>query len=368
MGNAIVQSATIQLKDQGGGVFGSVTPVLGNGITSVTGTIADGQTLTIAGLGFGADGPSNYNFNDFSGGTDGIEATTSNTNFDEISPFWPPLFTTDSRSGSLASRFFRQKNGGDLAYAASIQTVNLGAVTEVFKSFAVKVPAGKYFPGAGGGNAGTNADYSTSSSWKMDWLLGPDSATNDLITATHIGHGQWVSGGNDLGNLEALGADPTWWKWNAWNRMTQWAKAGAIPQTNAGNLYTQIANGVDAITEFSSTPVIFATGQAPYVWNDYHINGWSNSDGSNNANVELIYDDCYIAWGDNSAARVELGNAATYTACTDLAICETSNANWSNGTLTTTAREGGLNLAANTWLFVTLPDNVTRYSYQVVTV
>lgn len=340
------------------------------GITSVSGTIADGQTLTVSGFEFGANGPSNYMFEDFSAGTNGADVTTSNSNFDTTSQYYPATFTTDSRSGSLAAQMNNNKNISPNDMAASVNSVDLTSTTEVFKSFAVKVPSGAYFPGTNGGNSGTNADYPSDSSWKMDWLLGPDAVTNDLITLSHIGGGIWATGGNDLGTLRNYGTDPTWWKWANWNRITQYVKAGATPQTDAGVMYTQIANGQEAITEFNDNPVVFANGQSPYHFTQWNINGWIRPDagGSDGAGtgVSTLYDDIYVAWGDYAAARVELGDASTYESCTNLAVCEVSS--WSNTSISTVCRSGGLNLSANTWLFVTLPNNTTRYSYQVVTV
>ena len=371
MGNAIVQSATIQLKDQGGGVFGSVTPVTENGITSVTGTIADGQTVNINGGGFGADGPANYMFEDFSLGTDGQDATLLTTNFDSLHVSYPPIFTSDARRpGGMAARMFRESKDTPGAYAACIGVyTGMAGANSVFSCYSIRVPTGKYIAGANGGNSGTNADYPTSASWKTNWWIGVNSfSTNDLISISLIPNGRWVTGGNSFGNLDDFGTDPTWWKWNKWHRILQWAKPGAIPQTDPGILYTQIANGEEAITEFNATPVIFGNGAPPYNFQEYHINGWNDPSGSNNADVRSDYADLYHAWGGNECARVELGDASTYAACTDLAICEAADVNWANSSIEITVRQGGLDFAANTWLFVTLPDNTTRYSYQVVTV
>ena len=109
-------------------------------------------------------------------------------------------------------------------------------------------------------------------------------------------------------------------------------------------------------------------GLPPYEFNSVNINGWirSSTGGSdgNGTDISTLYDDIYVAWGDYAAARIELGNAATYAACTDLAICESLS--WADGSLSVKVREGGLILASATWLYVTLPDNITRYSIQVV--
>ena len=374
MSDALVTSATKTLFDNGA-TYGSKQFT---GIGMVTGSIVNGQTVTISGNGFGA-GPTVVMFEDFSSGIDGQDATIGTTNFDDISSFWPPIFTADSRSGSLSARMFRGKTSNATDYSASINKVNLGAVTEVFVSFAIKTPTGKYFPGTNGGNSGTNADYSDSS-WKTAWLLGDgsladppksDSGTNDLVIPSNIGSGIWSMQGNDLGELLTLGGtSPAWWNWNQWNRMSSWIKAGDVPNLDIGNAWFQVANTRDALAEYAGNPVVFANGGQDYKWHSINFAGWirpgvGGSDGTG-ADIECLYDDIYVAAGPNAAARVELGNASSYDQCTDLAICDSTT--WTNSSITVNCREGGLNLSQNTWLYVTLADNTTRYSYQVVSV
>ena len=379
MGNAIVQSATIQLKDQGGGVFGSVAS--SDGITSVSGVRADGEVNTISGLGFGDNGPSSSMFENFSGGTDGAEVTTLNSNFDEVNDFYRTKFTSDSRSGSLSGSMYQSKNQAPFDIAATINTVNFGApgsgVVEYFTSFAIKVPSGSYFPGIGGGNAGNNSDYPNDSALKTNWMQGPDQFRNDMVSLSHVGNGHWLVTSNDLGTFIDAGTNPTWWKWGGWVKISLWVKSGADPRNDAGEVYLQITNGVDPIYEFTSTPVIFGAagttgdGLSPYEFNYDRTVGWikpgvGGSDGAG-AGVTVLFDDIYKSWGANSAARVELGDADTYAGCTDTALCEVEDINWSDGTIVFTAREGGLNLSANTWVYVILPDNSTIYSFQWVT-
>jgi hypothetical protein len=335
------------------------------GISNVTGTIADGQTITISGGGFGL-GPTNTISEFFDGGATGQDITGANSNFDTPNAIYPATFDTDSRSGTHSANMVSLASG----VVGSINGFNLGSTTEVFVTYAFKVPSGAYFPGIDGGNTGTNSDYSSDSSWKMNWLLGPDSTTNDMISLSHVGGGIWHTGGNALGLIKNWGTDPTWFKWGGWNRVDQWFKAGATPNVDQGNFYTRITNdGVDSF-EFSDTPVIFASGSAPYEWNSINFAGWMRNDlgGSNSlgAGVKYLYDDIYVAWGDNAAARVELGNNSVYENCTSLAICDSGL--WADGSITATCREGGLDLAQNTWLFVTLADNTTHYGIQVVNV
>lgn len=365
---SVIVNGNTYLPSVDGKIYGQYplgdAPVGEPGITNVTGIISDGETLTISGAAFGS-GCANIMFENYENGAVGSQVLSSNTNYDTNNAFVIALRDADSRSGSKSASTYQQ-HSTVLDYRSAVIEKDFGGdYLEVYTSYAVKVPSGSTFPGNDGGSSGTNADYSSDSSWKQNWFLGPGSTTNDLITATHVGGGIWHTGGNDLGTLRNHGTDPTWWSWGNWNRLSMWVKAGATPNVDAGNLYFQVANTAGVIYEFNDTPVIFANGTAPYRFTKVNAHGWQR-ERSTLGGVKTLYDDVYIAWGDNAAARVELGNNAVYENCTDLAICDYSS--WESGSITVTCREGGLNLAQNTWLFVTLADNTTRYSYQVVTV
>lgn len=349
-------------NDLGGGSYGTA-PF--EGIMSVSGTVSDGQVLTITGGGFGS-GCSSVWFEDYSDGVLNSDIKLDNTVFnvtgDGTGTFAKRV--SDSRSGSLAASVFQETLAGGQWVSHGLHRT-FSAVTELFVSQAVKIPSGSRFPGTGGGTSGTNADYSSDSSWKTVWVTGGSTGTNDIVIPSHIGVGVWSHIGNDLPDKRNWGADPTWWEWGAWNRLTTWMKAGDTPEVDAGQLYFQVANTADTLFEDSTTPVIFSGGTNPYNWTDVRVGGWIKDTATQN-DVVVLYDDIYIAAGDNAAARVELGNNAVYENCTDLAVCDHNT--WADGSLSVNCREGGLNLSANTWLFVTTADNTTRYSTQVVTV
>lgn len=328
-------------------------------------------SLTTDGTNPFGTGPTNVRYENFESFTAGTRMTSSAA-FDAVSSFWPaPIENDISRSGSNSAKFTTTKTS-DGTVAASANTVTfVGGATEAFVSYAVKIPTGAYFPGTTAGNSGTNADYDDSS-WKAAWLLGVNEGSgfgNDLVIPSHVGSGIWKLGGNNLGNLlETGGANPTWWKWNKWNRFTTWVKAGAIPQTDSGNLYFQVANGEEALTEFNNTPVIFGDPDAvsPYQWEQININGWirpdvGGSDGSG-AGIDTRYDDIYVSWGTNAAARVELGDNAVYTSCTNLHIQYVTPADWATGQLDFDIDYGPFNPSDELWWHITLEDNITRYS------
>ncbi len=363
--NAAAPDRIFTLVPLGNGDVDSAIPDGGAGIASVAGTIADGQVLTITGAGLGS-GPTNVMFENYSNGILGSEILATNTNFDiDTANTSKGIRVADSRSGSFANSDFNESATAFIGSRLAVDFSGGADTTEVFISYAVKVPTGSNFPGNDGGNSGTNADYSTDSSWKTGWLLGDGGSgtLNDVVIATHTGAGVWQTAGNDLGVFNNYGQNPLWWKWGKWNRISSWIKAGATPNIDAGNLYMQVANTETPIFEQATTPVIFANGSAPYRWGQFGVPGWMR-DRVDRGGVATLHDDVYVAWGPNAAARVELGNAATYESCTDLAVCDRTS--WVSGQIIVNCREGGLNLASPTWLFITLADNVTRYSMQVV--
>lgn len=326
-------------------------------------------SLTTDGTNPFGDGPVNVLYEDFSSQAVDAEVTDLNSIFDDASDFWPATVKSDeARSGTKSGKFVANKNIAPNDLGSAINSIDLPVGTrEVFVSIASKIPLGAYFPA--GGNSGTDSDYD-SSSWKMAWLLGPDTATNDLVLFTHTGNGVWQISGNDLGSLLTLGAaNPTWWKWNKWNRTTSYVKAGATPQTDAGVVYAQIANGEEAITEYSGTPVVFSSGSGNYDWTKLNVNGWARtdaggSDGSGTG-IDFRYDDIYVAYGDRAAARVELGDSATYANCTDLHIQKVTPANWSTNQINWDIDYGPFTQGASLWLHITREDNSTHYAIQV---
>jgi hypothetical protein len=334
---------------------GPLTVNLNNDILTIT---TDGT------YNFGA-GPENVKFDDFSGGTLGSNVTPVNSMFDVTSQFYPAKFTGDSRSGGFAITGF-----DETAKQASINTVNLSDEREIFLSYAVKIPTGKYAPGNGTDNTGTNADYVMDSSWKLSWPQYNDGATNDICVPTNIGNGEWYLSGNGLSNKlitsEMGGNSPSWWGWNNWTRLSSYLKAGDVPQTDLGKVYFQAIQAGGSLFESSKDVVVFegTNAVAPYAWNKWNIPGYArpNVGGSDGlgTDVMFLHDDVYIAWGNNAAARIEIGDNIVYENCTDLAMCKPTS--WATDALQADLGLGAFSAGQSLFVHITLSDNTTRIS------
>lgn len=339
---------------------------IGAYISNIFGAIIENNTITINGVSFGNNGPNIHLFEDFSGGVNGVAITTANSNFDVVADETTnkaiPYFTNDARSGSLAADIFRVNPGNTLLDATPMQC-NFSPTNEILVSYALKCPDGSKWPGDGVGEEDFGSDSNYKFFWLIDSINGPSGTFNDLVLWSSVATSFYTQG-NDL-ELGTIPSGASHWQWDVWNRFLFWVKANvADPAGTSGNLFWQIIN-TNGYHAAGTTPIIFATGSgAPNTW-DRGTFGANARTAATNSGRKVLMDDCYLAVGANAAARVELGNNAVYSSCTKLALCEIIS--WSNTSLQVTIHAGDLNLSAATWMFITLPDNVSQISKQVVT-
>ncbi|NTW27236.1 MAG: hypothetical protein HGA36_02860 [Candidatus Moranbacteria bacterium] len=323
-------------------------------VNNVSGTIADGQNITISGAAFGSSGPSTEIFDDFEGGVAGdIVPLTSPkvgtwTGYNSLVPNQPKYDST-AHSGAGSFRSF----DGNTHYTLSmIKTFD--PATEGFVSFWVKLPAGTYFPGNTGDTAGS---YPTNSAWKMTWFMdtpiGGGVANDDWTVPTWIGSGPAISG-ND--QPATFWLDNDWWSFSNWVRVSYWMKAGVNQIVDNGNIWFQGLNeGVIQKTYTKNDIPLFNTisrgtsKDTDYHWRQLNIPGWMDTSYSG-PNVRPVYDDIYVATGANAQARVEIGNAATYAASTNLTISTVNS--WSDAAVNATIRQGSFTDGQSAYVYV----------------
>ena len=332
-------------------------PVVGG----VSGTVADGGAITITGSGFGA-GPAVKLFDDFEGGSAGDAIPLTSPKVGQwSSASHEPVYDGNSHSGATGCRIydgdtqrqFRLSFGGDY--------------TEVFFSFWVRVPNGTCFPGNGeGGTDLEPGEFSFDSSWKFTWLFNDNGCIGDGLfdccMPTHIGlHGSFLLAGND-GNYKYLPSPSAWWSWTSWMRMTFWTRG--LPGNGRAFWQTVSAEHGQALANYS-TPV-FVNSSHPdgfdqNCFDAIHFPGWLRS--GSGANVRPVYDDIYVALGANAQARVELGDAAQYAQCRNLALCTPTS--WTTGSIKATVRAGSFGAGDPIYVFVVDKDGNASAGRQV---
>jgi hypothetical protein len=319
-------------------------------VSSVSGTVADGDTLTItsAGSSFGALGPTVSIFADFEEASSGDDLFTGpgSANYGT----WDQKDGTDgvysnatSVSGSLSARF------NDPSFNYLGETFS-SSNRELLLSWWLFLPAEDYFPGQDSGPI----------NWKQLWVAGDDTGDDDLVVPTLLGTSGnvWLVNGNDpdpgYSNYTTIGFQK-----GRWSRVTVWMRGGTNSTSNDGNFHLWYLNADDEMThqESDDSANILAADGA---WERARINGYAY--GSDPCHP--TFDDVYIASGDNSRARVEIGNASAYTSCTNMTILRPTT--WSDTEITAVVNQGSFTDADTAYLFVVDADGNVSDGYPVV--
>jgi len=334
----------------------------------VVGPIIKGSTINIYDSGFGG-GPTV----DLYDGMEGVVSQTLNTTNPLIGAYESnstAYFQSGGRDGGTCLRTI--DGTGYPNGQHQFNSVFNSDVTEIFISYAYKHKAGTYWPSQYASTTDIFPDIQNNSSLKQAWLMygdGGHNKYNDLVFMSHMsGGGIFGLVGNDQNVLEAVGgAAPPWFVFDNWIRETLWAKADKDnPDTANGEFYLQFMNGNDSEYVYGRTdmPVFDSDrqGSEPAAWD--RVKFAQGAGGPAIGTVNHAMDDVYIAIGENAAARVELGNNATYGSCTELVICPSTV--WTDTQITAAVEIGALNLGSDVWCHVTLADNSTRKTWKVL--
>ena len=324
----------------------TLTPAISFGapaVTGVTGTINNGQSITINGSGFGTTGPNVILFDDFEKGANGntlssVVRPASVGQWEqhtEINPYYPTYSSSAAHSGTLALRQ-HWGSGGDNQEGARWVSADLpDNQKEMYISFWTYLPAGQNVPGASG-SYGPN--------WKVWWLHSDPWPKDDFSTQiisnnpTEIDPLCWVDGTQD----RACGG----WVPFTLNkgRWLRWEAHLTGSSTSSGTIkmwYTD--SGTARKTLVSTTGKTLDSGSSG--WDVIHFPGFARYD----TNSNTYYDDIYIAAGNGAQARVEIGDASTYTACKNLAVLTPTA--WGASAITATVRAGSFT-SGQAYLFV----------------
>jgi len=333
------------------GCFLSAAVQAAPSVSSVSGSITQGSTITISGSNFGS-GPSGVVFDDFELGTDGNDIMTGSGSarvgqWDATTGL--VYYSNDhAMSGSLA--FEADMKDGWLNY---VQRLFPSGTSEVFACWWVYIPT--VMPGQGNPD-GLN--------WKHIWIMGNDSAIDDDVLLVFCCS-------DDSASLYASGNCGTETTYTGWNRNDEYASGDWIRQqfyVKGG--YTDGHYDWDLLHENGTKKSVSADGRTwghqngdenglPRQYERINFNGY----GRQTQNCYPIHDDCYSAYGPNCRARVEIGNASTYSSCTDLAISGPTS--WSSSSITAKCNIGGLNSSDDWYLFVVDAANNASAGYQV---
>jgi hypothetical protein len=314
-----------------------------------TTTEGNDALISIKGSEFG-NGPNVVLFDTFSRGIEGSQVDLSGSEVNE--------WSTNGDWAGIAK--FRSGKNGNIGYGikdwdyatnmnrhAQLEKRFDGSYREILISFDVIVPEGRYFSGA-------SEDYKmpSASSWKFSWLIDGNSSIQqdgkyDMCIPTHVGSGRYMIAGND-GNLSSVDSGNNWWAWHDYNRITFWQKADETnPLSKGGKFLWQTVNKDKGYRSISNDAISIFKSGVTTSFDRIRFPGWfGNGDQSN---FDAIYDNVYIAVGENSQARVEIGNSVNYTESTELIIFPPTS--WTSSQIELKAFN--LNLNQKYYVFIT---------------
>ncbi|NTW27235.1 MAG: hypothetical protein HGA36_02855 [Candidatus Moranbacteria bacterium] len=310
-------------------------------ISNVSGTIGDGQNITISGAAFGSSGPSTEIFDDFEKGTVGQNINTGAgsaqvgqwTSLDGA----PMYSNASSLSGNNAMR-----SDMSTGYRVDAMMSLPANTTKVFGSWWVYLPAGNNFPGEGTVD-GTN--------WKQVWMMDGDSTGIRDYVVTLI---MQPSGcGTGITHNDTTGGVFTSWLPTFTMPKGRWVKVwyyvdGKSDATGKFDFWYLDNNGGIPVHDANLSNIVTLStkvGGTGY-WDRIYFNAY----GRQTNNSYPMFDDIYVATGPNAQARVEIGNAATYAASTNLTLATVNT--WSDAAVSATVRQGSFTGGEQAYLYV----------------
>ena len=265
--------------------------------------------VTIEGSGFGA-GPNIALFDDFNNQTSGAPIVLNKS----------ALIGTWINSSSYSAipkivdygkgKVFQIYGGSSMngPSVAQIETVFSPKVSNIFISYSVVVPEGKFF-------AGSSVDYKFPdvSSWKFTWITDtPDGiysqTRHNVCTPTHGGYGSFLLAGNSV-NYGWISIAESW-SWHTKNYISYGTLPhSTLPQQEPGKIFFQLTGkpNTPLIYEKNDKPIFPTTNTTSF--DRVKFPGWFGN--GDNSNFDAYYDDIYVATGPNAFARVEISDATT---------------------------------------------------------
>jgi hypothetical protein len=318
-------------------------------ISSVSGTVANGQAITITGSSFGA-GPNVLLFDDFEKGTNGNSISTGSGSaevgqWNSVTGMLAvPVYSNAQKvSGNLSALMVGGANGD--YYNRLIAAIP--SATQVFVSSWMWIDYMPVVPGLG-------------VNWKSIWMMDTGTADKDLLIPLYLGGAGSQTGsftGEYGGNWLNPYADYSGPTLTTGHWLRTWIFADGTSDGKYVQSWELTSSGVvqDA-TSANSNPNV--CGNGPWFnftggsssWQTIYFNGYMPDGYTQGQNSHAHFDDIYIATGPNAMARVEIGNASTYKACTNLTIVTPTS--WSASSITATVRQGSFGSSGSAYLYV----------------
>jgi hypothetical protein len=312
-------------------------------ITGVSGNISDGESITISGSGFGSTGPNVVLFDSFEKGNIGSNISiVSNSadigNWSELGNITEVYSADYSVSGTKAMKVDWSNVYGSGPYLRYPNVQN----SDMLISWWQYMPTSKNVPGTNGPEAGQP-------NWKWFWI-GDESDNwpwgSDYVTVC-------LSNSNCDSTIAVFPADDTadpQREGGNWIETTfvkgTWIRVSVAIRNavSGGYIWNQEVSANGNRIQLNQTNI--STAHLTDPWNILSLPGFGRQDNT----AAAYYDDVYVATGSSARARIEIGNASTYSASTNLALLTPTA--WSAGSISATVRDGSFASGSTAYLYV----------------
>jgi len=247
-------------------------------------------------------------------------------NFEHGSKFADLLQSMGNKNNWFSRIIPLKEADGNIAHRAkdpvqaALGIKKFGQITSVFPDayrtalvfFSVKVPKGTTFAGAS-----IPKTFPTMSSWKFSWLMmGANGFQEvdkfDVCLPQHPGGGNFTFIGN-TGNLTWLDNASGWWEWDNYNHMTSYLKIdSSAPKTTPIKYYFDVVNNNTHYSKQGDNSKYMSASfqQTEFIFDRINIPGWFGN--GDNTHFDGLYDNMYVAVGDNALARVVITDTAEF--------------------------------------------------------
>lgn len=320
-------------------------------VSGVSGTVSNGNTITISGSSFGS-GPTVNVFDNFEAGSSGSAINTSQQTFGAFTSVW------DDGAGHVPRTSTSYAHAGIKSMVVDFTAgtrITLNALGLAFSpspawmiSWWVMMPSGSRVPDDG---AGPNLKQW----WTTAGAAGSEIADYVDVLLSSDGTSSLFEHANDPSNGGAT--DCNWHNTlfrnnGVWVRKTWFLRHST---SGGGTLWAQELNGSSQIVPCNNTSATTTYGSN--LTAHIQIPGYGRPDSSS-----VIYlDDVYISTGANAWARVEICNSSTYSSATNCSLLTPTS--WGASSISAVVRPGSLTGAA--YIFVIDSTNAPSNPYSV---
>lgn len=312
-------------------------------ISSISGTPVDNSNITISGLSFGT-GPSEVEF--LGGASGNIESGTTGSNFSCTDwnidgDFNIPIYSTS------------QKHSGSKSLYCNPTSENWNSILTYHLPTAITSSSRIFI------SAWYRWNYTGEGQWKMLRLETSNTVvdgSNELVFFDYPGELQVCVDPDTVGYTGMYNVVPH-------DTLNSWFRMDFIVTGGVSSGIVTVAKYIPDVSRATSTLNPYPTHRSGSAWNYAVFQNYAGTGGgySGITAANIYIDDIYVSSG--SFARVEIGNASTYSSCSHLEIQPPSS--WSSTSITVKVNRGSFGTSDSAYLFIIDSDGNPSTGYPI---